>query len=252
MFYSGIESFPELIKELKIKNILLSYFYLRDKKNPFDKFYKLGIEKIFLDSGGFTARSRGVNIFVKDYGEFLKKYGNQVFCYANLDEKDSTKTLENQKYLESIGLKPLPVFHYDEFKENKNLFFDYLKKYDYIAIGGMAGSYVSFKKLKPFLDFVFSYTRDKTKVHGFGISARRILIRYPFYSVDSTSWLQSCRYGHVKIFRTGRFTNICEAKRRFIDSLGTRELALRGLKAFIEYEKFINDLWQRRGVIWKH
>ena len=126
-FYAGIDCFPELARKLRIENILLSYFYLEDKEGWFKQWEDKGIKRIFLDSGGYTARIKGITIDVKDYGEFIKKYKKELFCYANLDVQNSKETQENQKYLERQGLKPLPIFHYDEFRMDKKLLLKYLE-----------------------------------------------------------------------------------------------------------------------------
>ena len=57
------------------------------------------------------------------------------------------------------------------------------------------------KDLIPWLDRIFSkYILDgsgkpKLKVHAFGITAIDIMKRYPWYSVDSSSWIQAAAFG---------------------------------------------------------
>jgi hypothetical protein len=41
----------------------------------------------------------------------------------------------------------------------------------------------------------------KTKIHWFGITNMNCLLRYPFYTVDSTSWLQWIKYNQFTVFR---------------------------------------------------
>ena len=249
-FYAGANFFPELIVECGVENVLLSYFYLKDEEDPFSWWKEMGIKKIFLDSGGFTARSKGLTIDVKDYGRFIKKHKKDLFCYANLDVQNTEATQSNQRCLEGQGLNPLPVFHYDEFRNNKELLFEYTAKHNYIAVGGIAGTYTSFNKLKFFLDFVFAHTKDKVKVHGFGISGQRLLKRYPFYSADSTSWLQGGKYGAVREFDGRKLTDTPEPKKRLVSSKGYKAVNKRSLQEFIKHEQFINKLWKIRGVKW--
>lgn len=166
---------------------------------------------LFLDSGAFSAWTQGIEINIQDYIEFIKKYKDEIDLYANLDvisfspnpsdkEEAARKTLENQKIMESAGLSPLPVFHVGE--PWKYLEY-YLKKYDYIGLGGMVQQPKTI--LIPWLDKVFGdFICDKrgypkVKVHGFGLTSVPLMIRYPWYSVDSTTWVVNSRLGRVFI-----------------------------------------------------
>jgi len=155
---------------------------------------------LFLDSGAFSAWSKGIEISIDEYADFIKEYKKYLTVYANLDViGDPEATYKNQKYLEKKGLNPLPCFHF-------NTDIKYLKKYleegyDYIALGGMVGT--PGKKLMPWLDGLFAkYLTDQEgwpvcKIHGFGVTSLKILLRYPWFSVDSTSWVKTGRFGSV-------------------------------------------------------
>ena len=39
--------------------------------------------------------------------------------------------------------------------------------------------------------------KPRLKVHGFGITAIPIMERYPWWSVDSSSWIQSAAFGSI-------------------------------------------------------
>lgn len=168
---------------------------------------------IFLDSGAFSAFTKKVKINIDEYIDFIKKHERYIDVYANLDViGDADATLENQKYMESKGLNPLPVFHtlYEPF--------DYLvylldKGYSYICLGGMATG-VDRETLITKLDISFSeYICDKetgfpkVKVHGFGLTSVDLLIRYPWFSVDSTSWVLTSRFGciYVPVWKNGKW-----------------------------------------------
>ena len=130
-----------------IQNRLLSY-YIALHFNPIKMMNKVNL---FLDSGAFSAKTQGVNINIEDYIAFIKKHRKYINVYANLDViGNPDATLNNQKIMEEAGLRPIPVFHYSEDPEKylKPL----IKKYDYIAVGGMVGS----SRLMLFLDSIFS------------------------------------------------------------------------------------------------
>lgn len=158
---------------------------------------------LFLDSGAFSAWSQGVEIPIHEYIDFIKKNKRYINVYANLDAIGSAqKTLQNQKIMEKSGLTPLPCFHYGEDIKYLKM---YLKKYNYVALGGMVP--ISNKDLIPWLDKIFSeFICDdngipKVKIHGFGMTSLKLMFRYPWYSVDSTSWVTTGRMGGLLIPR---------------------------------------------------
>lgn len=156
---------------------------------------------LFLDSGAFSAFTQKIEINIQEYIQFIKEHEDCLELYANLDSIGSAeKTWENQKIMERAGLSPLPCFHYGEdFKWLKR----YLRKYDHISLGGMVP--ISSKSLAKWLDVVFGeYICDesgmpKVKVHGFGLTSLRLMLRYPWHSVDSTSWVVTGRLGSIYV-----------------------------------------------------
>lgn len=158
---------------------------------------------LFLDSGAFSAWSRKTEINIDDYISFIKTHEDDLTVYANLDVIGSAEgTWKNQLHMEKHGLKPLPVFH--PMHEDVSWLTKYLDRgCAYIAFGGMAGGDFSSQQITQMLDKVFSeYVCDskgfpKFKVHGFGITSVPLLVRYPWYSVDSTSWVQTGRFGSI-------------------------------------------------------
>lgn len=138
------------------------------------------------------------------YIEFIKKYHDYIEVYVNLDIINNAEaTWENQQYMESHGLKPIPVFHLGCDLKWLQMYLD--KGYGYIAMGGMVPNPPSV--LIPALDTIWSeYLTDDTgmplvKVHGFAITAVGMVTRYPWYSVDSTSWVKFGKYGIVCVPR---------------------------------------------------
>lgn len=158
---------------------------------------------LFLDSGAFSAWVKKETINIREYIHFVKENLQYLEVYANLDViGDPKATLANQELMEEAGLHPLPCYH---FGEDPRYLIHYLKSYDYIALGGMVGR--SFSVLGPWLDDIFSnYICDKdgmpkVKVHGFGLTSLRLMLRYPWFSVDSTSWVITGRMGCIFVPR---------------------------------------------------
>jgi hypothetical protein len=154
---------------------------------------------LFLDSGAFSAFTQGVEINIDEYIAFIKEHQQYLEVYANLDVIGSArKTYENQQYMEKAGLSPLPCYHYGE---PTRYLKRYVEKYDYIALGGMVP--ISTKDLQMWLDEIWnecicdSKGMPRVKVHGFGLTSHKLMRRYPWYSVDSTSWVVTGRLGSV-------------------------------------------------------
>ena len=164
---------------------------------------------LFLDSGAFSAWSKGININIPEYISFIKQHEKYIDVYAVLDDiLDPEKTLKNQKIMEKAGLNPLPCFH---FGEPVSYLEYYLNNYDYIALGGMVP--ISSKDLSVWLDELFrdficdSKGMPTCKIHGFGLTSLRLMFRYPWYSTDSTSWVMTSRMGGVMIprYKSGKW-----------------------------------------------
>lgn len=163
-----------------------------------------GIEYI-LDSGAYSSYKIGAEIDIDEYCKFITEHEDIVDWYIVLDVIGSdVKSYENLKYMESKGLHPIPVFHQgDDFKyleefTNGDYEFICLSPLNYSAKGGNMvtwldkcyGEYICDKEGNP-----------KLKVHGLGLTTPIMMARYPWYSVDSTSWKLSAGFGSIFIPR---------------------------------------------------
>jgi hypothetical protein len=167
----------------------------------------------FLDSGAFSAWSRGMKIDIDEYIAFIKANIERIEVYACLDaipgapgrsattterEQAAETTWANYLYMKQEGLDPLPVFHYGED-------FKYLERMleygcDYIGIGGLVG--IPGPNRLAWLDRVFTRITDDRgfpiiKTHGFGMTSVPLIFRYPWWSVDSTTWIKITATGAI-------------------------------------------------------
>jgi hypothetical protein len=138
----------------------------------------------------------------EQYVRYIQKHEHELEVYTNLDIVNNAEaTWDNQQYFESFGLKPLPVWHFgSDIKWLKH----YLRKgYDYIGIGGLVPN--PYAILQPALDDIFTkYLCDTdgtplVKVHGFAATSVPLMCRYPFYSVDSASWIKYAAFGGIMV-----------------------------------------------------
>jgi hypothetical protein len=228
-------------------NVLLSYL---DKTTIAKLNYK-----IFLDSGAFSVFTQGKQINIDEYIEYIKTNNHLFETYATLDViGDWEKTKINTEYMESKGLNPLPTFHHGSpLSELKRL----INSYDYIALGGLVPLARQQNQLRDWLDYCFSHIGTKTKVHGFGLTSK-LLTRYPFYSVDSTSWLSYCAYfktvkhnaGAINVF--GKETWAGPKNKNYGSFINTKlqnDQLIVG--EFLKLQEYITKLWEKRGIVWE-
>jgi len=253
LYFAGAEPIQHLknLRQNNVKNILVSYFTLGSSRKHLKR-YHIKNEKLFVDSGAFSAVTLGAEIDIEDYIKFVKENLDIIEIYANLDVIGKDKeTYENYLKMKEAGLNPLPVFH--QFEDYKYLEL-YLKECDYVALGGMVG--FSPSKLTPFLDSSFSIIKKywPKKIHGFGLTSTILMKRYPFYSVDSTAWLFPARKGIIKKFDKGSMKNLDERYTDFYNSSAKNYHYKLGIsiRAFQKLEKYITDLWKVKGIEWKN
>jgi len=193
---------------------------------------------LLLDSGAFSAWAQSARVNLDEYIKFIKENIDIIHAYVNLDvipgqmwrtptskevEISAQKGWDNLIYMENQGLKPIPVFHQGE----RLYWLDKLLKHgcDWIGISP-ANDRSTLEKME-WLDKVFDFiTTDDgipiIKTHAFGVTATHLLFRYPWYSVDSTSWTTISRYGKVLVPKS--FNNKYDYKESpYVISVSDRE-----------------------------
>jgi len=188
------------------EHLLESYHYIRGEQY-INRIRDEG-KKIFLDSGAFSAYTKGIHINIKDYCDYIIRNkdiileDDGVLVASVLDAiGDPLQTWRNQRIMERLGAKPLPCYHFADGDER--FLEEYVSKYDYITLGGMAVT--SMGPLKIWLDRIWDKYlvdgagRPKVKVHGFGLLSERMFKIYPWYSTDSASWVQLAMNGGIYI-----------------------------------------------------
>lgn len=180
-------------------NFLESYHYVSSQRYV-DKMRRDGV-KVFLDSGAFSAFSKGVSVDLNKYCDYIHANQDIIEFPSVLDAiGDPDGTWRNQDAMERQGVRPLPCFHYGE---PEVVLEYYVKNYEYITIGGMVP--ISTPQLLIWLDRIWTdYLTlpdgtPKVKVHGFGLTSLPLMFRYPWYSVDSSTWVQWAANGMILV-----------------------------------------------------
>ena len=198
-YYNAVTGFDE-IKMVKIqpkKRILCSYHYYKNKPQEIKNLI-LNNYDVFIDSGAFSAMNSGKTINIDEYCNFLIEV-NAIY-YATLDViGNALETLKNHKYMiKKYNLNPIPAFHMGSSLEELKP----LLEYDYIALGGLVFS----SGIMSHCDEVWSYilaNKPSLRVHGFGLTNIELMKRYPWYSVDSSSFKSCKRFGRQNILWDG-------------------------------------------------
>lgn len=184
---------------------LESYHYVH-KPKAVERMRREGV-KVFLDSGAFSAFSMGVKVDLPKYCDYIHR---NLDIIEHVDGQplasvldaigDADGTWHNQRAMEDLGVRPLPCYHYGEPVEVLQY---YIENYSYITIGGMVP--ISTPQLKLWLDRLWKdYLTDENgfpvvKVHGFGLTSLPLMMRYPWYSVDSSTWVQWAANGMILV-----------------------------------------------------
>lgn len=201
-------------------NALFSYI---DKgKLQFDKlkdFIKPG--KLFIDSGAFSAWTKGAKINVKEYIRWLNERaedihlcgqvdvipGDRVFGATSKQVREAAQaTWDNYLFMRKRLKNPsalLYTYHVGEpieFLKRALEWKDENGEYiPYMALGGMVGKPAKIRDV--FLENCFRTIRESSnpniKVHAFGMTDFELLEKYPIYSADSTSWIMVGAMGNV-------------------------------------------------------
>lgn len=216
-------------------NILESYFYLRKKEWMFPLIRQFN--NFLLDSGAFTFMSqvKGHKInwdeYIEEYADFINKNDIKLFFELDIDSIVGIKEVERLRgKLEKLtNKKCIPVWHVSR---GHNYWLKMVKKYDYVAIGGIVTKEIKPKHYPIFKQLIKEAHAEGCKVHGLGFTNLKGLTKYKFDSVDSTSWLSGNRFGSVYKFNG---TTMVKFDKKEGQRVKSNETAINN---FIEWVKF--------------
>lgn len=219
--------------------------------------------RTMLDSGAFSAWYHKTSIDIDSYIAFVKKHGSSFCSIVALDqipgeravmaktqaqiEEAAKQSHRNFVYMQKKGIDCIPVFHQGEdFKWLEKMLDE---RIPYIGIS----PYMKAKQesIMAWMDKCFTRLTDARgrplcKTHGFGVTGHAIVRRYPWYSVDSTSWALSAGYGNILMPSAGPqgwdFTHPIQFNISDRDTAGNNSMLHAGPNIRKMAEKYFDEL----------
>lgn len=175
--------------------------------------------KLFLDSGAYTAYTKGVEISVDEYIEYINSITSNLTIVAQLDTipgrfnqpktqeeiKNAPKlSWDNYLYMRERMKEPnklVPIFHQGEdFKWLENMLNwkdENGKHIEYIGISPAVDVPGLENWLNKSFKIIANSSNPNVKTHAFGMTQLSVLEQYPYTSADSTSWKLSAAMGNI-------------------------------------------------------
>jgi len=261
-------------------NLFLTYFYKNSAVKALEILKPKGHKGLItIDSGAhsffvITTGSVGVykstkektpnpDVYFEEYLLWAKKWYNHFDYFVELDIQDivgTDKIWYWRKRMRDAGIskKMITVHH----KMNTEAEFDrMLAESDsgYIGIEGVRDR----KNLLPYNRWLKKAYEKKIKVHGFAFTAYKLLYKYPFYSVDSSSWTMGTRFGQLLHWNNGMMHTI-SSKDSFIkhnvnvnitrnnrSKAGGIEKLNFSAASFYKMQDYFTRYWESNGIKWK-
>lgn len=246
--YCAENNCNKLYSQLNERSAIYRFMNLIQKNNS--------KSKLFIDSGAWSAHSKGKEIDVDEYIQFLNKYDENFYIYAQLDkipgEFRKPKTLEQRLEAPELSWKNylymkdkvktrdklLPIFHQGEdYKWLINML-EYVhpdtgKHIPYIGISPSNDLPVSQKIvfIEKCFDIIKNSSNPNVKTHAFGMTSLKVLEQYPFTSADSTSWILTAANGGIMTdigiiivsenqkYDKKHILNLDEGNRRYVENI---------------------------------
>lgn len=286
IFFAAMESLYNNynLSLAQIQNVFLSYYY----KNNTERVLRaeFGHNKCFvIDSGAHTFFGMAGIVAVSTYDtsetanlpsyqeavsyydayiEWLLEFKDYYSYAVELDLQEvygKDFVLQYRDKLRAVGLmrKIITVMHTgDSFLDFKTMVDTSESRY--VAVQGIRLG----EKPLPYLQLIkYAYEND-CKIHGFAFTRGRLLLQYPFYSVDSSSWSVSVRFGCIQVCNGLRMLTVQPTPENFIKyrfpiqyhntqraSEHSKEKLEFGLQEYSKWARNLTALWESRGILWQ-
>lgn len=283
IYLSAVETNEEhsrAIRDSRAQSVLTSYHYVR-ALDPKNKRYKIWSQAMaqasakLIDSGAYSwqqqARKGHVaedhNKFFADYIPWLKRTREEGLAdyWIELDIGMVVGApwvhWQRQQWLRhGLGAGLIHVWHSMEhsWKDWEDMIAEAQRpgRSNYVAIEGnrLERDPLDYDK---FLAYAY---KKGCRVHGFRLtSIEGNLKRYPFYSVDSTTWMTGVTFGSYLGMGKDGWLSLSKHSQplwgsgkapRRAGPMERLDFLTRSAKHWVELEKQVTEYWERKGIKW--
>ena len=215
LYFAGQQA-KEVDAYLQSKNALRLFSQVNERKG-IQEWQSDGYAKnLFIDSGAFSVAHNGKTVDIDVYINYINS-NPDIPIFVELDvipfpvlnvttaKECCEASWQNYLYMKERVTSPchlLPLYHFGEPKDALKRILNTEvngKLPEYIGIGGRHG--VSTDLQDRYFHDIFAIIQasdnPKVKVHAFGMTVIKLLEKFPFYSADSTTWLQLGINGNI-------------------------------------------------------
>jgi hypothetical protein len=228
IFFSGVESdsyFDIVTKETNA--VLMSYLYIKSKPKKFmkERFAKRPDLRILIDSGAHTFledkrgeyANKGIDYwekYIEGYVSFIRENKEHIFAAVELDIDSLVGTAKVEewrtKYFEPLEAEGIQVIYVWHSIKGDAEWEKMCERYSFIGFSFREVSAdFTIKKLSKMFNLAKKY---KARIHGFAATGMDTISTYPFYTVDSTTWLVGTQFGEVNYFDGRKMTRLKKDK----------------------------------------
>ncbi len=224
IFLAGVENeaLREHVHKAGVRDILVSYYYLRNRRLDTIRAQLERFDNVILDSGGFTfiqqkkkgnaVSSQEIENYTREYIEFCDQMAD---CFNFVFEMDMTWDVSPEyrhahiKELLDRGVHVVPIVHSSIMGDlEKHGFYDHpLVAFAGDLTGGMAGEKMT---------VIRKFQERGILIHGLAATDEASINRVPFFSTDSSSWVAGGKYGLTYIWNGSKITVYDKEKKQEI------------------------------------
>lgn len=256
LYFAGasVAAVREVYKELGC-SILLSQFNDRALIKQFVEYFKENPNhnnQLFIDSGAWTAYTKGVEIDIDEYCQYINSIGDWITVVAEVDkipgrfgrpvtdeEAAEAPIISWNNYIYMLDHvdkkyrdKIVPVFHYGEdFKYLEQILeykFEDGHSIKYMGLGAIADLDSPSDRYRWF-DHCFRIIKNSSnpdiKVHAFGMTSLNILKDFPIYSADSTTWVMASSHGNIIL--NGKSYSVSDQSQHRATNIANKSIAVK-------------------------
>jgi hypothetical protein len=242
IYLAGSALIEQCFPQTDISELHWLYSYEYVKRHPFALSYIGKFKSLILDSGVFSyltskrkeAKTVDWDKYIYEYAEFVRKHSIQNYVEVDIDKviglsRVNKLTATLQKL---VGWKPMPVWHLNRGIED---WYRICRDYDYICFGAFLTDSLEMKLFKYLPAFLKVAKENNCRVHGLGFTRLKMLRKYKFDSVDSTTWSFGGRAGVIFTFDGKTLVTVTKKRGKRVDS---KAATLHNFNEWVKFQRY--------------